>query len=81
MPYSENPAETNGPNRDGSQSLAKESKVGLTVGFITYAVVDGLVDALNAIDLSGQSGWWVRLAIAGIGTAVGLGSAWLKKNR
>lgn len=71
----------NGPNGDGSRSLAKESRAGLAVTFVLFAVGQGLVDALTKVDLNGQTGWWVSLANAGIATAVGLITAWLKKNR
>jgi hypothetical protein len=77
----DNPARTNGPFADGSRSLAKESRVGLAVTFVTYAVVDGIVDALVSVDLSGREEWWAGVATAGIATIVGLGSAWLKRNR
>jgi len=70
-----------GPEGDGSKSLAKESKVGLAVSFVMFAAIQGLVDSLNRVDLDGQTGWWVTLANAGIATVIGLGSAWLKKNR
>lgn len=70
-----------GPEGDGSKSLAKESKAGLAVSFVVFAAVQGLVDALNTVDLDGRTGWWVSLANAGIATATGLGAAWLKKNR
>lgn len=70
-----------GPNNDGSKSLAKESKAGLVVTFVLFAAGQGLVDALTKVDLNGQTGWWVSLANAGIATAVGLLTAWLKKNR
>lgn len=77
----DNPARTNGPFADGSRSLAKESRAGLAVSFITFAVVDGIVDALVSVDLSGREEWWAGVATAGIATLVGLGSAWLKRNR
>lgn len=70
-----------GPNNDGSHSLAKESKAGLAVTFILFAAAQGLVDALTKVDLNGQTGWWVSLANAGVATAVGLLTAWLKRNR
>lgn len=67
--------------QDGSKSLKPESKAGLAVTFVTFAVAQGLVDALTRIDLNGQTGWWVSLASAGVATAVGTLTAWLKKNR
>jgi hypothetical protein len=39
------------------------------------------VDALLTVDLSGREEWWAGVATAGIATIVGLGSAWLKRNR
>lgn len=71
----------NGPNGDGSHSLAKESKAGLAVTFVLFALGQGLLDALTKIDLNGQTGWWVSLANAGVATAIGVITAWLKKNR
>ena len=76
-----NPATTAGPNADGSKQLAKESRWGLLVTFVLFAAGQGLLDALNAVNLNGQTGWWVSLANAGVATAVGLLTAWLKKNR
>jgi hypothetical protein len=70
-----------GPNSDGSKSLAKESKAGLAVAFITTAVVDAAISALTNIDLDSQQGWWVQLATVGVATALGLLTAWRKKNR
>lgn len=81
MTYNSDPAKTAGPNGDGSKSLASESKAGLLVSLLVFGAVQGAVDALSSLDLNGQSGWWVSLANAGIATVVGLGTAWLKKNR
>ncbi len=76
-----NPAATSGPSGDGSKQMAKESKAGLAVTFVVFAAAQGLVDALSGVDLNGQTGWWVSLANAGIATAIGAVTAWLKKNR
>lgn len=73
--------ETAGPERNGSKSLAKESKAGLAVTFLLFAAAQGLVDALTKVDLNGQTGWWVSLGNAGVATAIGAVTAWLKKNR
>lgn len=70
-----------GPNNDGSKSLAKESKAGLAVSFLLFAAAQGLVDALTKVDLNGATGWWVSLANAGVATAIGAVTAWLKRNR
>jgi hypothetical protein len=79
--YNSDPAKTAGPNGDGSKSLAKESKVGAAVWFLLFAAIQGTVDALNKVELEGQTGWWVTMAGAGVATAVAVGTAWLKKNR
>jgi len=66
---------------DGGKSLKSESKWGLAVTFVLFAAAQGLVDALSTVDLNGQTGWWVSLANAGVATAIGTLTAWLKKNR
>lgn len=80
-----NPANTAGPRGDGSNSLAKESKVGVAVGLVTTLVVDGVVDglleAVQNVDTSGWTGWWTTLASAALGTITGLLAAYKKRNR
>lgn len=75
------PAKTAGPNADGSNSLAKESKAGLAVAFALTAVVDGLIKALTDLDTSAWSGWWSTLLAAAVATVVGLLTAYRKRNR
>lgn len=70
-----------GPSGDGSNSLAKESKAGLTVGFLVTVALQVLGAGLANLDTSGWSGWWVPLVTTGIGTVVGLITAYLKSNR
>jgi hypothetical protein len=70
-----------GPAGDGSKSLAKESKAGLAVGFIVTTSLQVVAQGLSGLDTSDWSGWWVPLATVGIGTASGLITAYLKKNR
>jgi uncharacterized membrane protein HdeD (DUF308 family) len=79
--YPINPADSAGPNNDGGKALAKESKWGLATTFLLFAAAQGLVDALTKVDLNGQTGWWVSLANAGVATAIGTITAWLKRNR
>lgn len=76
-----NPASTAGSTRDGANSLAKESKVGLLVAFLLTAGVDGLINGLTNLDTSGWSGWWTTLASAAVATALGLLTAYKKRNR
>jgi hypothetical protein len=71
----------NGPNGDGSKSLAKESKWGLAVTFLLTAAGTVALEALTNLDTSGWQGWWVPLGVVAVSTAAGLLTAWLKKNR
>lgn len=75
------PAKSAGPQGDGSRSLAKESKVGLAVAFLGTAALDGLINGLTGLDTSAWSGWWSTLAAAGVATALGLVTAYRKRNR
>lgn len=70
-----------GPNGDGSRSLAKESKAGLAMMFVVTVLAESVLGALTKVDLTTFTGWWVPLASATIGVASGLLTAWLKKNR
>lgn len=71
-----------GPNGDGSKSLAKESKVGQIVNFAVTTLASGVLVWLNGVNADSFADfWWGPLAAAGVGTASGLLSAWLKKNR
>lgn len=71
-----------GPDRNGSRSLAPESKVGQVVNFAVTALAGAALVWLNGVNAdSFKDFWWGPLAAAGIGTASGLVSAWLKKNR
>jgi hypothetical protein len=73
-------AETAGPNGDGSKSLAKESKVGVLVSFVTTAAVTGAIGYLGNLDLSTLPGWLTATATAAVAALIGLGSAYVKKN-
>ena len=76
-----NPADTAGPSNDGSKSLAKESKVGAVVQFAITTLGVGALGWLANLDTSHWTGWWASVAVAGVGTATGLLSSWLKRNR
>lgn len=72
---------TAGPNRDGSKSLAPESKAGLIVSFGLSVAGTALLGYLNQLDLTTLPGWLggaATYAVAGIGGAV---TAYLKRNR
>lgn len=72
---------TAGPANDGSQSLAKESKAGIGVQFVLTVLATGLLGWLTNLDTSHWTGWWVATAVAAVSAAVGLLTAYLKKNR
>lgn len=76
-----NPAETAGASGDGSKSLASESKFGLAVAFVLSVLASGALDALTNLDTSAWSGWWATVGVAGVSTAVGLLTAYLKRNK
>jgi hypothetical protein len=71
----------NGPNGDGSRSLAKESKAGLAVTFLLTAAGTVALQALTNLDTSSWQEWWAPLGVAAVSTGIGLLTAWLKKNR
>ncbi len=75
-----NPINT-GPAGDGSYSLAKESKAGIAVQFLLTVGATGLLAWLTNLDTSHWSGWWAATAVAGVSAAVGLLTAYLKRNR
>jgi len=70
-----------GPNQDGAHSLAKESKVGALVQWLTTVGASGALVWLADLDTLSWSGWWATTAVAAVGGLTGLFSAWLKKNR
>lgn len=72
---------TAGPNTDGSQSLAKESKVGIAVQFVLTVLATGALGWLAKLDTSHWSGWWAATAVAAVAAVIGLLTAWLKSNR
>ena len=74
-------ATTAGSNGDGSKSLASESKAGLALGFIVTTVLQVAAQGLGSLDTTKWQGWWVPVTTAGIGTVVGLITAYLKRNR
>jgi hypothetical protein len=76
-----NPATTAGPNADGSKSLAKESKAGVITTGVVFFVLQTLAQGLSGLDTSDWSGWWVPVVTGGIASAVGLITAYLKRNR
>lgn len=75
------PAATAGPNRDGSGSLARESKFGGLVQFVVTAAVTGGLSWLAGLDTSHWSGYLGFIGTSLVGLATGLGTAFLTRNR
>lgn len=76
-----NPATKAGPYGDGSKSLAKESKAGIAVQFVLTVVATGLLGWLTNLDTSHWTGWWAATAVAAVSAAIGLITAYQKRNR
>jgi hypothetical protein len=70
-----------GPNRDGSKSLAPESKVGNVVQWLVTAAGTGLLAALANLDTSHWTGYLGMIAVTVVALISGLLSSYLKKNR
>lgn len=72
---------TSGRSGDGSKSLAPESKAGVITSGVIFFALQALVQGLTNLDTSNWAGWWVPLVNGAIASAVGLITAYLKKNR
>jgi hypothetical protein len=66
---------------DGYKSLKKESKTGIAVQWLLTVLATGALGWLTNLDTSTWRGWWASTAVAAVAAAVGLLSAWLKRNR
>jgi hypothetical protein len=73
--------ETPTTSADGAKSLQPESKVGFAVQFVITAALTGVAAALAGVDTSAWHGPWAQLGVAAVGTASGLVTAYLKRNR
>ena len=76
-----NPALTNGPLGDGSQSLSSESRWGHAVSLVTTAAALALAGVLTNFDMHGVPAYLIPLASAATGTVAGLLTSWVKKNK
>ena len=75
-----NPASAR-PNRDGSKSLASESKAGVATSAVLFFVLQTVAQGLSGIDTHDWSGWYVPLLTGALSTIGGLVAAYLKRNR
>lgn len=76
-----NPALTAGENRDGSMSLAKESRVGALVTFLLTTGATAALGYAGQLDLSTLPGWATGAATYAVAHVVGLLAAYVKANR
>ena len=56
---------------DGSNSILRDSKLGLAVTFILGIALDTVIGAASNVDTSNWHGWWVPFVSLGLSTAVG----------
>ena len=63
-------------NADGSNSLARDSKLGIAATLVTYALADAAITALTHLNTDTWQGWWARIAQAAVATAIGLLTAY-----
>lgn len=76
-----NPANTAGPNADGSKSLAKESKVGAMVQLGTTMVITAGLAYFAQLDTSHWSGFLGEVGIGLVGALSGLAAAYRQANQ
>ena len=76
-----NPAETAGPNNDGSKSLARESKLGNLANGAAAAVLLYVADWLTGLDITPLPDVLEPAAVGLVAAAVGLITSYLAKNR
>ncbi len=58
-------------NQDGSNSILRDSKVGLAVTFVLGVALDTAIGAVTNVDTSSWSGWWVPFVSLALATAGG----------
>jgi hypothetical protein len=73
--------ETAGPHRDGSRSLARESRYGLITTFVLTVAATGALGYLADLDLSTVPGWAAGAATYAVTTVIGLLTAYVTRNR
>lgn len=72
---------TAGPNRDGSKSLARESRYGFAASFVATLLITAGLGWLADLDLSSVPGWAAGAVAYAAATLTGLGTAYVTKNR
>jgi len=73
--------ENAGPNRDGSKSLARESRYGLIVQFVLVTAATAGLGWVADLDLSTLPGWAAGAGVYATSTIVGFLTAYVTKNR
>jgi hypothetical protein len=75
------PAGTAGPNGDGSQHLARESKFGNFANGLAVTGMTYLALALGDVDFTPLPDTVEPIIVAAVGVAIGLITSWVTKNR
>lgn len=81
MTYGANPATKAGPNGDGSQSLARESKLGIGLNTILTIGATGALAWLRDLDTSHWTGWWSFVAVGAVSSGIAYLTAYRARNR
>jgi membrane protease YdiL (CAAX protease family) len=71
---------TAGPNNDGSQSLARESKFGVLGAAVASAALFAVADWLGKLDVTPLPDWMENTAAAALAAVAGLAIAWATRN-
>lgn len=79
--YSSADPSTAGPARDGSRSLARESRIGQVMTTALSILALGLAGWLIELDLSTLPGWAVAAASVAASSAAGTLTSWATRNR
>lgn len=69
------------PTSDGSNTLHRDSRLGLAVTFVLGIGLDTAITALTNADTSSWHGWWVPFASLAISTAAGALTSYKAKRR
>lgn len=59
------------PTADGSNSILRDSKLGLVVTFLSGIILNSAISAVTNVDTTNWHGWWVPLVSTGLATAGG----------
>ena len=58
-------------NRDGSNNIQRDSRLGLAFTFVSGVILDAVISAVANVDTSSWTGWWVPFVSLALATAGG----------